>query len=58
MGMIVASLQEGGNSPVSQILLKKPLKGAGEKLQEDSSKSDNVFGQGQELCHGLCQAQS
>ena len=53
MGMMVSSLQEGGNSPVSQIWFK-----TGEKLQEDALKSGNVFGLGQELCHGICQAQS
>ena len=58
MGMMVASLQERGNYPVSQISLKKTLKGIGEKLQEDALKSDNGFDPDQELCHGLCQAQS
>ena len=58
MGMMVVFLQEGGNSPVSQILVKKTSKGTGEKLQDDASKSGNVFDTDQELCHGLCQAQS
>ena len=47
MCMMVASLQEGGNSPVSQIF-KKKLKGTGEKVQEDALKSGNVIGSGLE----------
>ena len=53
MGMMVASLQEGGNSPVSQILLENSLEGTEEKPQENALKSGNVFGMGQELCHGI-----
>ena len=48
---------DGGFSP-GRGKLSRPLKGTGEKVQEDASKSDNVFDLDQELCHGLCQAQS
>ena len=56
MGMIVASLKEKETLQFPKFYLK-PLKGTEERLQEDASKSDNVFGQGQELCHGLFQVQ-
>ena len=54
MGMMVASLQEGGNSPVSQIFKKKTLKGTGEKVQEDALKSGNVIGSGLERGLEVC----
>ena len=53
-GMTLASLQKGGNSPVSQ----RFLKGTDEKLQEDVLKFGSVYDPVQELCHGICQAQS
>ena len=58
MGMMVAFLTRRAEIPQSPKYHWKFLKGTGEKLQEDVLKFGSVCDLVQELCHGICQAQS
>ena len=57
LGVTVATVQEGGNSPVLEILLKS-LEGTEEKFKEDVLKFSSVYSPVQDICHGICQAPS